>query len=52
MYIEGEPLNARDGLWNSIRDPIARRSVTVPLVERQTSDPGALQGHFDIVVEA
>jgi protocatechuate 3,4-dioxygenase beta subunit len=54
MYVEGEPLNARDGLLNSIRDPAARRSVIVPL--RPTSptsgaEPGALAGTFDIVLD-
>jgi len=52
MYIQGEPLNARDGLLNSIRDPKARRSVIVPLVPGQAPEPGALHGHFDIVLEA
>jgi protocatechuate 3,4-dioxygenase beta subunit len=51
MYIEGEPLNARDGLLNSIHDPKARRSVIVPLVPWR-SEPGALHGQFDIVLEA
>ncbi|WP_201833666.1 protocatechuate 3,4-dioxygenase [Microvirga zambiensis] len=52
MYIEGEPLNARDGVLNRIRDPLARNSVIVPLASGQLSEPGALQGHFDIVVAA
>lgn len=52
MYIDGEPLNDRDGLLNSIRDPLARRSVVVPLTAGATSEPGALQGRFDIVVAA
>jgi protocatechuate 3,4-dioxygenase, beta subunit len=52
MYIEGEPLNSRDGVLNGIRDPQARRSVIVPLISGQTSEPGALHGHFDIVVMA
>jgi protocatechuate 3,4-dioxygenase beta subunit len=50
MYIEGEPLNARDGVLNRIRDPQARRSVIVPLASGQVPEPGALQGRFDIVV--
>ena len=50
MYIEGEPLNARDGVLNSIRDPQARLSVIVPLASRQSPEPGALHGRFDIVV--
>ena len=52
MYIEGEPLNARDGPLNSIRDARARRSVIVPLVSWQSAEPGALRGQFDIVVQA
>ena len=52
MYIEGEPLNARDGLLNSIRDPRARRSVIVGLRPAPEAEPGALRGRFDIVVEA
>jgi protocatechuate 3,4-dioxygenase beta subunit len=52
MYIEGEPLNARDGPLNSIRDARARRSVIIPLVAGRSSEPGALNGNFDIVVAA
>jgi protocatechuate 3,4-dioxygenase beta subunit len=52
MYIEGEPLNARDGVLNRIRDAQARRSVIVPLVPGQSLEPAALHGHFDIVVAA
>ncbi len=52
MYIEGEPLNARDGVLNGIRDPNARRSVIVPLLAGQSPEPGALHGRFDIVVAA
>jgi protocatechuate 3,4-dioxygenase beta subunit len=52
MYIEGEPQNARDGVLNGIRDMSARRSVIVPLVPGQSSEPGALTGRFDIVVAA
>lgn len=52
MYIDGEPLNDRDGVLNSIRDVKARRSVIVPLSSQVTPEPGALRGHFDIIVEA
>jgi protocatechuate 3,4-dioxygenase beta subunit len=52
MYIEGEALNSRDGVLNRIRDSQARRSVIVPLTPGQPPEPGALQGRFDIVVEA
>ena len=50
MYVEGEPLNARDGLLNSIRDPAARRSVIVPLTPADGVEPGAVTGIFDIVL--
>lgn len=50
MYIEGEPLNARDGVLNGIRDPNARRSVIVPLLAAQSPEAGALHGQFDIIV--
>lgn len=52
MYIEGEPLNARDGVLNGIRDPSARGSVIVPLLAAQSPEPGTLHGRFDIVVAA
>ncbi|HZH50800.1 MAG TPA: protocatechuate 3,4-dioxygenase [Microvirga sp.] len=52
MYIEGEPLNSRDGVLSRIRDPQARRSVIVPLTSAQSLESGALHGHFDIVVAA
>ena len=52
MYIEGEPLNTRDGVLSRIRDPQARRSVIVPLTPGQAPEPGALHGRFDIVVAA
>ncbi len=52
MYIEGEPLNSRDGVLNRVRDPQARRSLIIPLVSGQLFESGALQGHFDIIVTA
>jgi protocatechuate 3,4-dioxygenase beta subunit len=52
MYIEGEPLNASDGVLNRIRDPQARRGVIVPLASGSLPEAGALQGRFDIVVAA
>lgn len=51
MYVEGEPLNARDGLLNSIRDPAQRRSVIVPLRPADDIEAGALKGTFDIVLD-
>jgi protocatechuate 3,4-dioxygenase, beta subunit len=52
MYIQGEPLNSRDGVLNRIRDPQARRSVIVALAAGQPAEPGALHGRFDIIVAA
>jgi protocatechuate 3,4-dioxygenase, beta subunit len=50
MYVAGEPLNARDGVYNAIRDPAARARVTVALDAAQDLEPGALAGRFDIVL--
>lgn len=51
MYVEGEPLNARDGILNAIRDPAARRSVIVPLAPADAVEPGAVRGTFDVVLD-
>ncbi|KAA0688192.1 protocatechuate 3,4-dioxygenase [Azospirillum brasilense] len=51
MYVAGEPLNARDGLLNAIRDPQARRSVIIPLITADGLEAGAVQGTFDIVLD-
>ncbi len=49
MYVQGHPLNERDGLLRGIRDPQQRSSVLVPFLpskERQ----GELTARFDIVL--
>jgi protocatechuate 3,4-dioxygenase, beta subunit len=51
MYIEGEPLNERDGVLRGIRDARARSSVIVALAPSR-AEAGALQGRFDIVLPA
>ncbi|MBX9588396.1 MAG: hypothetical protein K2X43_03765 [Hyphomonadaceae bacterium] len=51
MYVEGEPLNERDGLLRSIRDPKARQSVIVRLDPAGDIEGGALKGTFDIVLD-
>lgn len=48
-YVAGEPLNERDFLLNSIRDPKARQSVIVPFVPLPDS-PSQLAARFDIVL--
>jgi protocatechuate 3,4-dioxygenase beta subunit len=51
MYVAGEPLNARDGLLQSVRDRAARESLVVPLIA-SSREAGSLQGTFDIVIDA
>ena len=50
MYVAGEPLNERDGLYASLRDPHQRAAVTVRLEPANGVEPGALAGTFDIVL--
>jgi protocatechuate 3,4-dioxygenase, beta subunit len=50
MYVAGEPLNARDGVLNQIRDARQRESVIVRLEPAERLEAGALAGTFDIVL--
>lgn len=50
MYVAGEPLNARDGVYAAIPDPRQRAAVTVPLGPADGIEQGALVGTFDIVL--
>jgi protocatechuate 3,4-dioxygenase beta subunit len=50
MYVAGEPLNERDGLYTSLRDPRQRAAVTVRLEPANGIEAGALAGVFDIVL--
>lgn len=50
MYVAGEPLNARDFLLGSIRDPRQRESVLARLEPAERLEPGALLANFDIVL--
>ena len=50
FYLAGEPLNERDGLYRTIRDPRQRAAVTVLLEPANGREPGALAGTFDIVL--
>jgi protocatechuate 3,4-dioxygenase beta subunit len=50
MYVFGEPLNQRDFVLNSIRDPRQRDSVIVRLQPADRLEAGALAGSFDIVI--
>lgn len=49
MYVEGDPGNARDGLWRRLRDADDRAALTVPFVPR---GDGWVNAKFPIVVEA
>ncbi len=50
LYVAGEPRNERDRLYNSIRDPRRRASVTVRFEPADRIEPGALVAEFDIVL--
>lgn len=52
MYVAGERQNASDGVLNAIRNAQARQSVVVRLDPADGLEPGALQGTFDIVLDA
>lgn len=49
-YVAGEPLNARDGVLNSIRNAKARESLVVPFVPVGSAGGDALRARFDIVL--
>jgi protocatechuate 3,4-dioxygenase, beta subunit len=51
MYVAGEPLNARDGLYRRL-DPGERARVTVALSPAPGIEADALAGTFEIVVPA
>lgn len=51
MYIAGEPLNARDGLLNAVRDETARQRLIVSLRAAPEFEDGALAGRFDIILD-
>ena len=50
MYVAGQPLNARDAIYQGIGDPAARAAVTVPLEPAPGLEPDALRANFDIVL--
>jgi protocatechuate 3,4-dioxygenase beta subunit len=49
-YVRGEPRNARDGIYNSIRDRAARESVTIDFAPLRGSRTGERTARFDIVL--
>lgn len=50
IYVAGEPANERDMLYNAIRDPRQRDSVTARFEPADRIEPGALAADFDIVL--
>ncbi len=50
FYVAGEPLNARDGILNAIRDPAARAAVTIPFIPADRIEPGALLAEAEILL--
>ncbi|MBR0684226.1 intradiol ring-cleavage dioxygenase [Roseomonas eburnea] len=50
FYVAGEPLNARDGVLNAIRDPRARESVIIPFIPADRIEARALLAEADIVL--
>jgi protocatechuate 3,4-dioxygenase beta subunit len=49
LYVQGHPLNERDGVLRSIRDPQQRASVMVPFLASKEHQ-GELTARFDIVL--
>ncbi len=50
FYIADEPLNGRDGLFNSLRDPRQREAVLLRLEPADRIEPGAFLAGRDIVL--
>ncbi len=51
LYVAGEPLNERDALFRSIRDPAARARVLMELVDGSALEPEALATRVDLVLD-
>jgi protocatechuate 3,4-dioxygenase beta subunit len=49
-YIAGETRNESDGIYKAIKDPKAKKAITVPFVLMQGARAGELSAHFDIVL--
>ena len=49
-YIKGEPRNARDGIFRSLRDPKARNALLVDFTPVKGSRIGEVAARFDIVL--
>jgi protocatechuate 3,4-dioxygenase beta subunit len=49
-YIEGHPGNERDGIYRSIKEEKARKSITIPFAPMKGSKIGELAARFDVVM--
>jgi len=49
-YVKGLPENEKDGVYQGIKDPKARESVTIDFTPIPTSRAGELAAKFDIVM--
>jgi protocatechuate 3,4-dioxygenase beta subunit len=49
-YVKGHPNNARDGIYQSVRDPKLRDGITVDFVKIKESKIGELAAKFDLVL--
>jgi len=49
-YVKGEPLNDRDGIYRSLRDPKEREALTVDFAPLKASKIGELAARFDVVL--
>jgi protocatechuate 3,4-dioxygenase beta subunit len=50
FYVEGHPGNARDGIYQSVRDEKARKAITIAFAPIKESKIGELAARFDIVL--
>jgi protocatechuate 3,4-dioxygenase, beta subunit len=50
FYVDGEPLNGRDGLFSALRDPRQRDAVMLRLEPADRIETGALVANRDIVL--
>jgi hypothetical protein len=50
FYVDGEPLNERDGLFTALRDPRQREAVLIRLEPADSIGAGVLLANRDIVI--
>jgi len=50
MYVKGEKLNAKDGIYTALKDAKQRDAITVEFKEIKDSKAGELMANFDVVL--